>query len=157
MNYSLLKLLHVTAVIIFLGNIITGHFWMHIAMKTKDLKIIRHSVQGVIQSDRIFTVPSVIFIIAGGVVAAFYGHIPVLRTGWILWSIILFSLSGVIFSTRLSVLQRKIYNLSIGDDVKTDAEWNTLANVYQQWKAWAYIAISLPLTALVMMVLKIPR
>jgi uncharacterized membrane protein len=157
MSYSVLKLLHVAAVIIFLGNIITGHFWMHIAMKSKDLKIIRHSILGVIKSDRIFTIPGVVFILAGGLLAALNGSIPLLRTGWIFWSIILFALSGVIFSTRLSAFQRKIYELSLRDDTVTDLEWHTLKTVYVKWKTWGFIAISLPLTALAMMILKIPH
>jgi len=157
MSYALLKLLHVTAVIIFLGNIVTGHFWMHIAMKSKDLKIIRHSILGVIKSDRIFTIPGVIFILTGGILAAIYGRIPILRTGWILWSIILFALSGFIFSTKLSAYQRKIYELSLHDSPITDLEWRTLDTVYVKWKTWGFIAISLPLTALTMMILKIPN
>jgi uncharacterized membrane protein len=157
MSYSLLKLLHVAAVIIFLGNIITGHFWMHIAMKSKDLKIIRHSILGVIKSDRIFTIPGVIFILAGGVLAAVYGRIPILRTGWVFWSILMFALSGVIFSTKLSAYQRKIYELSLRDSSITDLEWHTLNTVYAKWKTWGFIAISLPLAALAMMILKIPH
>ena len=38
MDYTYYKLIHLIAVILFLGNIITGLFWMHIAAKTKDLK-----------------------------------------------------------------------------------------------------------------------
>ena len=145
------------AVIIFLGNIITGHFWMHIAMKSKDMKIIRHSILGVIKSDRIFTIPGVILILAGGVLAAVYGRIPILRTGWVFWSIVMFALSGVIFSTKLSAYQRKIYELSLRDSSTTDQEWHTLNTVYVKWKTWGFIAISLPLAALAMMILKIPH
>jgi uncharacterized membrane protein len=93
MTYSYLKLFHLIAVIIFLGNIFTGAFWMHIAIKTKDLKIIAHTMKGVIKSDRLFTIPGVIFITAGGFMTAIFGHIPILHTGWILWSLILFSIS----------------------------------------------------------------
>jgi hypothetical protein len=34
MGYALFKVIHLLAVVIFLGNIITGLFWMHIAVKT---------------------------------------------------------------------------------------------------------------------------
>ena len=156
MNYPLLKLLHIAAVIIFLGNIITGHFWMHLAMRSKDVNIIRHSVNGIMQSDRIFTMPAVVIIIVAGILSAFYGNIPVLRTGWIIWSITLFSLSGVIFSTKLSVLLRKMKELTNDQDSSNEQEWVTINNLYRQWSTWALAAIMLPLAALVMMVLKIP-
>jgi len=154
MNYPLLKLLHVAGVIIFLGNIITSHFWIHIAMKSKDFNIIKHSVNGVMRSDKIFTIPAVIVIIFAGVLAAFYGNIPVLRTGWILWSIALFAGSGVIFSTKLSVILRKMLELTSHHN--REQEWNSMEYFYKQWNIWALVAISMPLAALVMMVLKIP-
>lgn len=156
MNYSLLKLLHVAAVIIFLGNIITGHFWMHLAIKSKDINIIRHSINGIMQSDRIFTIPAVVIIISAGILAAFYGNIPVLRTGWILWSIVLFSFSGVIFSTRLLVVLRKMLELTANQNVNTEQQWASIKTLYNQWNTWAMIAIAMPLLALVMMVLKVP-
>ena len=70
MNYPLLKLLHVAGVIIFLGNIIAGHFWIHLAMKSKDFNIIKHSIRGVMRSDKVFTIPAVIVIIVAGILAA---------------------------------------------------------------------------------------
>jgi len=54
-DYSSLKLIHLIAAMIFLGNIITGLFWMHIAIKTKDLKIIAFAMKGIIKADRYFT------------------------------------------------------------------------------------------------------
>ena len=156
MSYQLLKLLHIAAVIIFLGNIITGHFWMHLAIMSKDVKIIRHSVNGIMRSDRIFTIPAVIIIIVAGFLSAFYGNIPVFRTGWIIWSIALFSLSGVIFSTKLSVMLRKMLTLTNEQHGNREQEWISINNLYRQWNTWAVVAIMLPLAALVLMVLKIP-
>jgi uncharacterized membrane protein len=156
MNYLLLKLIHVAAVIIFLGNIITGHFWMHLAIKSKDINIIRHSVLGVMRSDKIFTIPAVIIIIVAGILAALYGNISVLRTGWIVWYITLFSLSGVIFSTKLSVVLGKILKLINDQQGNGELEWISINSLYKQWNSWALVAIMLPLAALVMMVLKIP-
>src|SRR5215213_1194183 len=98
--YSYYKLLHIIAVILFLGNITTGLFWMRHAVKTKDLKIISHSIKGVIKSDRLFTIPGVIFIVTGGILSATYGHFPILKTGWIFYSLILFSISGIAFGWK---------------------------------------------------------
>ena len=92
--YALLKLIHIIAVIIFLGNIITGLFWMRIANKTNNLHIISFTMKGIMISDKWFTIPGVFVITAGGFSAAIQGGLPLLRTGWIFWSIVLFSLSS---------------------------------------------------------------
>src|SRR4030095_14039718 len=100
MDYTYFKLIHLVAVTIFLGNIITGLFWMHMAVNTKDLKIISHTMKGIIKADRYFTIPGVIIITAGGFMAAIYGHFPILQTGWIFWSIVLFTISGLAFAFK---------------------------------------------------------
>jgi uncharacterized membrane protein len=110
-DYSSLKLIHLIAVMIFLGNIITGLFWMRIAVKTKDLKIIAFAMKGIIKTDRYFTLPGVVVITAGGFLAAIYGHFPILKTGWIFWSIIMFSISGLVFAFKVAPLQNNMYNL----------------------------------------------
>src|SRR6267378_458877 len=73
MDYTYFKLIHVVAVMLFLGNIITGLFWMRIAVNTKDVKIISHTIKGIITADKYFTVPGVFIIIFGGLMAAIYG------------------------------------------------------------------------------------
>lgn len=157
MTYTYLKLIHLFAVMLFLGNIITGLFWMYIAVKTKDLKIVNFVMKGIIKSDRYFTIPGVIIITAGGFLAAIYGHYPILKTGWILWSIILFSISGLIFSFKLAPLQKRIYNLTFEGVTSVDFDWINFRKVYLQWDIWGIFAVSTPLAAFVMMVLKVPR
>ena len=106
--YLLLKTIHLLAVVAFLGNIATGLFWMRFAVKTNDVKIIQHTALGIIRSDRLFTIPGVLIITAGGFFAAIYAGIPLLRTGWIFWPIVLFSLSGVFFAYKVAPLQSKM-------------------------------------------------
>ena len=115
MDYNYIKLIHLIAVTIFLGNIITVLFWMNIAVRTKNLKIIHFAINGIIKSDRLFTIPGVLIITAGGFWAAINGHYPILKTGWILWSIILFSISGLSFVFKVAPLQKKIYNLTLNN------------------------------------------
>ena len=154
-TYALLKLIHVFAVIIFLGNIITGLFWMRIADKTNNLSIISFTIKGIITSDKLFTIPGVIIITIGGLSAAIHGGIPLLKTGWILWSLVLFSFSGLIFSWKLAPLQNKIYQLI--KNTNADNFNKVLYNSYlKQWEKWGLFALLTPLCALVMMVLKIP-
>lgn len=75
MSYGYLKLIHILAVMIFLGNIITGLFWMHLAVKTKDLKIMTFTMKGIRYADRYFTIPGVVLITVFGFSAAIFGHV----------------------------------------------------------------------------------
>jgi uncharacterized membrane protein len=157
MNYSYLKLVHLIPVMLFLGNIVTGLFWMRFAVKTKDLKIINFAMKGIIKLDRYFTIPGVIIITAGGMFTAIYGHFPILRTGWIFWSIIMFSISGLVFSIKLIPLQKQIYNLTLNKETSTDFDWINFRKIYVAWDSWGLIALLTPLAAFIMMVLKIPN
>lgn len=157
MDYSYLKLIHLFAVILFLGNIITGLFWMRIAVQTKDLKIITFTINTIIRLDRYFTIPGVITITTFGILAAVYGRFPLLHTGWILWSIILFTLSGLIFGFKVAPLQKKIYSLTKNNETSTDFSWSTFNKAYLAWDIWGLIAVILPLAAFVMMTLKLPK
>ena len=110
--YLLMKLLHIAAVTVFLGNITMGLFWHAHAARTRDPRLLAHTMDGIIRSDRIFTVPGVIGIIVTGIAAAIYGNLPILRTGWILWTLILFALSGLTFMIRVAPMQRQLRTLA---------------------------------------------
>lgn len=156
-GYTLLKLVHIIAVIIFLGNIFTGLFWMSLATKTRNVQIISHTMQGIIKSDRWFTVPGVLIITAGGILAAIYGHIPILRTGWIFWAIVLFSVSGIVFAWKVAPLQQKIFKLTQTGIIMVDEKfWKEYNKLNMKWELWGAIALITPIMALCMMVLKIP-
>ena len=86
--YLALKLLHIAAVVLFLGNITTGLFWHAWAARTRDPTRLAHTMAGIMRSDRLFTVPGIVVIVATGIAAAIYGQLPILGTGWILWTII---------------------------------------------------------------------
>jgi uncharacterized membrane protein len=152
--YLLLKLIHVFAVIIFLGNIITGLFWMRQADRTGSVSIISFAMQGIITSDKWFTIPGVIIITAGGITAAVQIGLP-LGTGWIFWSLVLFSVSGIVFGWKLAPLQKKIVKLTRGQDEKS-FNHSLYRSYLLQWERWGFVALLTPLAAMIMMVLKIP-
>ena len=88
--YLALKLVHIAAVMLFLGNITTGLFWKAHGDRSRDPRIIAHVLEGIIRSDRWFTIPGVVVILAAGVATAVVGGLPLLRTAWIRWSLVLF-------------------------------------------------------------------
>jgi len=153
--YTVFKLIHISAVILFLGNIITGLFWMKQADKTNNLSIVSFTMKGIISSDRWFTIPGVIIITGAGISAALQNHIPIIRTGWIFWPIILFTFSGIVFSIRLVPLQKKIYELTC-NTVQENFNWQLYRKNLLKWERWGLIALIFPLIALILMVLKVP-
>lgn len=152
--YVALKLVHVLAVIGFLGNIITGIFWKANADRTHDPRIIANALEGLIRSDRLFTIPGVILITGAGIGAAIAGHLPLLRTGWILWSLGLFTVSGIAFGSAVAPLQARMFRLMRGSVGAESAEWEEYRRLSHAFDLWAGIALLTPLVVVALMVLK---
>ena len=152
--YLALKLLHVAAVVLFLGNITTGLFWKAHGDRSRNPVIIAHTLDGIIRSDRWFTIPGVLLIIAGGVAAAVVGGIPLLRTGWILVSIALFVISGLAFVLRVAPLQQQLLGLAQATGDLNRFDWDGYRKLSRAWKFWGEVALLTPVAAFVLMVLK---
>ena len=153
--YQVLKLIHVAAVILFLGNIITGLFWKAHADRTRDVRFIAHTMHGIIRSDRWFTIPGVIVITITGVLAAIKAGLPLLRTGWIFWSLVAFSVSGIVFAWRVAPLQKEILTLTTSAS-ESPFPWDRYRSKSLHWEIWGFVATVTPIIAVVLMVLKRP-
>lgn len=149
--YQVLKFVHVVSVVLFLGNIITGLFWKWHADRTRSAVLIAHAFRGIILADRIFTIPGVILITATGFLAAMRGGFPILGTGWILWSIVLFALSGVAFGWKVAPLQKRIVAMT---ENATELDWPAYRRVSLEWELWGLFATLTPLAATALMVMK---
>jgi uncharacterized membrane protein len=155
LSYAAWKLLHVASVILFLGNITTGLFWAAHAHRSRDVRLIASTFEGISRSDRWFTIPGVIGIVVGGVAAAVIGNLPILATGWILWPIVLFSISGIVFGIWVAPLQRRIAGVARAADSSAQA-WDSYQVLYKQWEMWGLLALITPAIAMAIMVLKPP-
>lgn len=155
-TYLLFKIIHLLAVVAFLGNITIGLFWMKWAFKANNVGYLQHTVKGIITADKIFTIPGVVVITAGGIIAAIKGGYPLLGTGWIFWSIILFSLSGIIFMAKVGPLQKKMNNYleqSTGNNSYNEAQFT---KYMKAWEWWGALSLLTPLLAFLLMILKWP-
>lgn len=152
--YLWLKLLHVAAVIAFLGNITTGLFWHAHAARTRDPRLLAHAMDGIIRSDRLFTIPGVVLIIVSGVGAAILAGYPILGTPWILWSLVLFSVSGFVFALRVAPLQVRLRTLARAGAEQGTWDWVRYHRVARAWEWWGAVALLTPIAALVLMILK---
>lgn len=152
--YFAMKSLHILAVVLFLGNIITGLFWKAHGDRTGDPRIMAHTLDGIIRSDRWFTMPGVTLIVVFGLGAAGAGHFPILHTGWIWQSIVLILVSGAAFMFQVAPLQKQLRALAqaAAQNGKLDAA--AYRQLSRRWEIWGSVATVTPLAAMVLMVLK---
>jgi len=134
--YLVLKVLHIVSVVLFLGNITTGIFWKEHADRTRDARLIAHALQGIILSDRLFTIPGVFGIVIAGIGAAMSAHLPLLHTGWILWSLVLFTISGVAFSVWVAPLQSRMVKLMRAGAESGAPDWAAYQALSRTWAFW---------------------
>lgn len=151
---SWLKLVHVLAVVLFLGNIITGVFWHKHAERTRDARLIAHTMAGVIKSDRLFTLPGVFVILASGIFGAIQAGFPILRTSWILWTIVMFAISGAVFMFKLAPLQRTMQKHAADGALSGNFDLDAYHRLSRRWDFWGAIATLAPLIGVALMVLK---
>jgi uncharacterized membrane protein len=152
--YLLLKLVHVASVVMFLGNIVTGLFWHAHAARTGNARLLFHTMDGIIRSDRWFTTPGVVLITVSGVLAAMRGRLPILGTPWILWSVILFSISGLLFVTLVAPLQRRLREVARAGMDSGEFEVASYRRLALRWEITGVAALLTPLAAFALMVLK---
>jgi uncharacterized membrane protein len=154
MGYLIWKLIHVLGVVLFVGNITTGILWKVQADRTRNATLIAHACAGLTRSDRFFTMPGVLLIVIAGIVAAITGHLPILGTGWIFWSIVLLTISGVAFMLRVAPLQRRMHALAAAGAKDGQVDWRAYDVATRSWNAWGMVALIAPLVAVALMVLK---
>jgi uncharacterized membrane protein len=152
MTYLLLKSLHIVSVVLFLGNIITGVFWKVQGDLRGDLKSKEQALDGIIKSDRFFTTPNVFLIVITGIATAYVGHVPILSTPWILWSIILFGVSGAAFAVVAPTQKKLLANVRAG--LAGDWDQAGYEKLSRRWTVWGVVATGAPLIAVFLMVLK---
>lgn len=149
-----LKLVHLLAVVMFLGNITTGLFWHAHAARTRDPKLLAHTMDGIIRSDAWFTNPGALLIVVAGVTLAVLRGLPIMRTDWILGGIVLFSISGAIFGLRVAPLQKRLRAMAEAGARDGSFDWAAYQALARRWEAWGAAALITPLVAFVLMVLK---
>jgi uncharacterized membrane protein len=152
MLYLALKTIHVLAVVAFVGNIVVGAFWKAFADRTGNAAVMAHTIDGIMRADRIFTIPGVIVLFLAGMATAGVGHYSILGTGWILWGLGLFVISGIAFAP-IARAQRELLKIAQAG-LQTAQEREQYEAASRQWNLYGTIATVAPLLALVIMVIK---
>jgi uncharacterized membrane protein len=156
-NYYLwVKLGHVLFGIVFLGNIYTGLFWKAMADRTGSPAIRAFTMQSITRSDRWFTLPGVVGLVGTGVLQAILTRHQLLQTGWLWWSIVAFSASGIIFGVFITPLQRRLVDLAVEGSTAGRLDEERYRRLSRAWEWWGVAALLLPLVVLALMVMR-PR
>jgi len=151
--YLGLKVLHVASAMVFLGSIVLGLFWKSHADRSKNPAIIAHTMEGIIRSDALFTIPAVFVIVLGGFGMAIAARTPILGTGWIFWSIVLFSISGLAFGFQIAPLQSRMLAVARGGE-KAEFDWTRYGLLSRSWHFWGIVALVAPAAAYALMIFK---
>lgn len=150
-----LKVVHILAVIFFLGNITLAMVWKLDADRTRNPAIMAHVLNGVVLGDRWITVPSAVILSVSGVAMAIMSRLPLLHVGWIWESLLLFGLSGALYIFPIGPDQRRM--LAIANAANQDAapmDWSAYMRLSRRWLQWGAVAILAPALAVMLMVLK---
>ena len=150
--YKLMIFLHILGVILFFGNLMIAFFLMMRIGKETPLQVVRHSLQMVNAADKWLTTISVILILASGVAAALMAGIPIFGTEWIIWSLIVFGISGLLFVVRVLPLQLRMEKAAENMVMLKSNENSQLYSDLKRWKRWAGLASTAAFMAIILMV-----
>lgn len=145
------RMMHLLGAILFLGNIIVTAVWASLGRRSHDAEVVRFLVKGILTTDAIFSLPGVILLLMNGGVlgtAWFKAGAP-----WIIVSVILFALTGVLWGAILVPVQKKLGRMvnAMPHGGPIPAEYDVLM---AKWFRFGGIATLLPLVTFALMVLK---
>jgi hypothetical protein len=150
----LVALGHAVGVLLFYGNLLTA-WLLYFQSRRGAPPQVQAQLFGLMnRSDRWLTPVSVVLIVGTGVTSAFLLHLPLLSTPWILWSIVAFTGSGLIFVGRLIGLQRALEVAAVHGAATGAWAPDEFRAATSRWAAWAAAGTALALVPLVLMVLR---
>jgi uncharacterized membrane protein len=150
--YEWHKLLHIFGAVIFLGNIIVTGVWIFMAERSHDRLIVHFAAKAVNWADVIFTAPGVLLVLANGLIMmAVWGGV---NTSWIAISLGVFALSGLIWVVLLLKYQDRLIQFSSEAAEPDRGPPQIFYKTLHRWYFWGIVATVLPLSSLILMVLK---
>jgi len=152
--YDFYIFLHLVGVVIFIGGFAASLFAKGRAESTRDPKILSHTYALINFNDKWFTPLSIVFILSGGFAASFAAGLPIVETGWILWSLVLYGISGIIFVLRALPLQHRLERMTSTSPSPEAFDWASYDHLSRAWTRWASAAFVLVIGAFVLMVFK---
>ncbi len=153
MLYDIAKFLHVTGIVMLMGNITATAFWKVFADRTGNPVIIGFAQRLVTITDLSLTLWGIILTIVGGYGAAWIAGMNPFGPTWLVWSQIMFAVAGSIWLGLLVPIQIRQHRVA-----KTFAGGGTIPESYKRdswnWIVWGVIGTVPLVTAVWLMIAK---
>lgn len=152
-SYLALKTIHLLGAILFYGNVIVTSWWKASAARTRDARVIAFALKQVWVTDILFTATGSIIILATGVGNAHLHNQLPWETPWMMWGLVLFMLSGILWGAVMIPLQLRQSRMArefLDSGEIPEKFWQ----LERWWQITGGIAKLLPLAIVVIMVFK---
>ena len=154
MSYEIARFIHITGVVMLMGNITVTAIWKFFADRDGRPQVLGFAQKLVTYTDWSMTVwGAALTMIGGYAMAAIAGH-DLWTTPWLVWSQLCFGIAGAIWLAIIVPIQRRQARMARafgnGDDAVPDAyrRWS------RRWLAWGLVSTVPLLAALWLMVAK---
>jgi uncharacterized membrane protein len=148
--YLVWKFLHITGVVMLMGNITVTAIWKYFADRDGRGEVLGFAQKLITYSDWSMTVWGVILTMAGGYGLALHGQFD-LTTGWLLWAQACFVVAGLIWMGLIVPVQIKAARLARGF-----ADGSPVPDTYKalskKWIFWGLVSTVPLLAALWLMI-----
>ena len=145
MTYEFAKFIHVTGVIMLMGNITATAIWKFFADRTGDARIVAFAQRLITLTDWSLTLWGAALIVIGGYGAAYLGGWDLFGERWLVVSQLLFLVSGLMWLGALIPLQIRMARAAKGFD-----SGGEISGMYskdsRRWLVWGVLA-TVPLVA----------
>jgi uncharacterized membrane protein len=142
-TYLVWKFLHITGVVMLMGNITVTAIWKFFADRDGRPQVLGFAQKLITYTDWSMTVWGVILTMVGGYGLAVAGQFD-LASGWLLWAQICFVIAGLIWMGLIVPIQMKCARLArqFGDGPVPDA----YKSLSKRWIFWGLVS-TVPLVA----------
>jgi uncharacterized membrane protein len=138
-SYEFWKLIHLSGMVLLVGNVTVTSIWKLYADRTRDARIIGFAQRLVTVTDWFFTFWGIVLLVAGGFAAAWMAGMDPLRDDWLVWSEVQFVLAGMVWLFLLVPIQLRQARLARGF-----AEGGPIPEEYwrlsRAWITWGLVA-----------------
>jgi uncharacterized membrane protein len=149
-----LKVVHVLAVVVLLGNLLMAPFWRKRLAALGGVQARAAANRSVRVADLIFTLPGWVVVLATGIMLIIYRDMGI-RGGWLHLSLLLF-LGWLIFWHILVLRARKAMIAQAEEAASGGQAPPELAQHERQWQQWSYVAAGIAVLILILMVIQPP-
>jgi|SRR5882724_12002080 len=146
--YLLMKIVHVLAVVVLLGNLLMAPFWRKRLAAVGGAQARATANRSVRVADLLFTLPGWVVVLATGIILIIYRG---MHGGWLHLSLLLFL--GWLVLWHVLVLRARKAMITQADEAAAGGPASAeLAQYERQWQQWSYLSALLAVLILILMV-----